>query len=194
MFVKICGITNREDAECAVECGAGAVGFIFHPGSPRFVRYEEVAEWIDSVPGSVWRVGVFVDRPAREVERVCHELGLDVAQLHGSEAANETPRDVRVWKAFRAGGELDTNFPCEALLLDGAGSGQTFDWRAARRVNKPVVLAGGLSEENVEQAMEQAQPWGVDVCSSLEVRPGKKDHARVARFLKLCQPALLSSH
>ena len=75
MFVKICGITNREDAECAVECGAGAVGFIFHPGSPRFVRYEEVAEWIDCVPGSVWRVGVFVDRPAREVERVCSELG-----------------------------------------------------------------------------------------------------------------------
>jgi phosphoribosylanthranilate isomerase len=190
MFVKVCGITNREDAECAVEYGAGAVGFIFHPGSPRYVRQEALARWIDCLPASVWRVGVFVDRPAREVERVCRELRLDVAQLHGSEAASDAPSGVRVWKAFRVSGELHADFPCEALLLDGAGSGQTFDWRISRRVSKPVVLAGGLSEENVERAMEQARPWGVDVCSSLETYPGKKDHARMARFLKVCQPAL----
>ena len=114
--------------------------------------------------------------------------------LHGSESASDVPARVRVWKAFRVNGDVIPDFPGEALLLDGTASRRTFDWKiAAPRVNKPVVLAGGLSEENVEQAIEQAQPWGVDVCSSLEVRPGKKDHARVARFLKLCQPALLSN-
>ena len=191
MFVKICGITNREDAAGAVEHGAGAVGFIFHPGSQRYVRPERVAAWIDCVPASVWRVGVFVDRPAMEVERVCRELRLDVAQLHGSERAGDAPRGVRVWKALRAGRALETDFPAEALLLDGARSGETCDWKMARRVSKPVVLAGGLTEENVEQAIEQAQPWGVDVCSSLESYPGKKDHSRMSRFLKICQPALL---
>ena len=197
MFVKICGITNRDDAQAAVEGGAGALGFIFHPASPRFVNAEALADWIDVVPAHVWRVGVFVDRTPSEVRRVSSLLRLDVAQLHGAESPADVPEDLRVWKAFRIDDRFPRDaeaFPVEAVLLDGSGSGQTFDWNLARGARHRVVLAGGLNEHNIDRAIEQAQPWGVDACSSLEISPGKKDHARLARFLKACYPVLLNSN
>ncbi len=197
MFVKICGITNRDDAQAAVDGGAGALGFIFHPKSPRFVEPEAVASWLNRVPAAVWRVGVFVDRPVAEVERICRLLQLDVAQLHGSESPADVPGSLRVWKAFRVTDRLPENvdaFDVEAVLLDGAASGRSFDWRLAGGWKRQVILAGGLNESNVERAIEQAQPWGLDACSSLEAYPGKKDHARMARFLKACHPALLNTN
>ncbi len=193
MFVKVCGITRREDALAAVESGAGAVGFIFHPLSPRYVPPRAVGEWIEDLPADIWRVGVFVDQTPAAVERICADLHLDVAQLHGSERAADVPAAVRVWKAFRVHGALDLaveEFPAEAVLLDGARSGEPFDWRLARGVRRRVILAGGLNEHNVAAAIEEALPWGVDACSCLESSPGKKDHARMARFLKACQPLL----
>ncbi len=195
MFVKICGITNCEDAFAAIDAGARAVGFIFHPKSPRFISPESLQEWIGELPSDVWRVGVFVDQPREYVAQTCRRLGLDVAQLHGSESVADLPDGVRVWKAFRLSGQIPSNassYPVEAVLLDGASSGRTFDWSVARTIHVPVVLAGGLDEQNVREAIATAEPWGVDACSSLEISPGRKDHARVARFLKACQPELVN--
>jgi phosphoribosylanthranilate isomerase len=193
MFVKICGITNPDDAQAAIDNGAGALGFIFHPASPRFVSPNLLAQWIGRIPPQVRRVGVFVDRPAAEVDETCSKLGLDVAQLHGSESPADAPQSIPVWKAFRISGEIAPEvheFPAEAVLLDGESTGVSFDWPLARQVRRPFLLAGGLTEHNVAQAIEEAQPWGIDVSSSLELYPGKKDHARLARFLKACRQAL----
>jgi phosphoribosylanthranilate isomerase len=197
MFVKICGITNPEDAQAAIDNGAGALGFIFHPLSPRFVSPNQLAQWIGQVPPQVRRVGVFVDRPAMEVDGICRQLGLDAAQLHGSETAADVPRSVPVWKAFRITTAIAPEvheFPAEAVLLDGESPGVSFDWSLARQVRRPFLLAGGLTDRNVAQAIEEAHPWGIDVSSSLELYPGKKDRARLVRFLKACQPALSTTY
>lgn len=195
MFVKVCGITNRADAWAAIDAGAQALGFVLHPASPRYISLEFLREWIDEMPREIWRVGVFVDRPGAEIERICAELRLDVAQLHGNEPPDAMPRGLRVWKAFRLGNELpsrEMDYPVEAVMLDGAASGRSFDWRIARGLDQRVVLAGGLNEENVAEAIGVAQPWGVDACSSLEVAPGRKDRARMARFIEACQQQVAS--
>jgi phosphoribosylanthranilate isomerase len=197
MLVKICGITNREDALAAVGCGANALGFIFHPASARFISPDVLPLWIDEIPPHVRRVGVFVDRPASEVSAICGTLGLDVAQLHGSESAADVPEGIASWKAFRIGNTIPAevhSFPSEAVLLDGASSGVAFDWSLTREVRRAFLLAGGLTEDNVTQAIEQTRPWGIDVSSSLELYPGKKDHARMARFLKACQQAFSTTY
>jgi phosphoribosylanthranilate isomerase len=193
MFVKICGITNREDAQAAVDGGARALGFILHPDSPRYVQPHALARWVDDLPPDIWRVGVFVNRPKADVETLCRELRLDVAQLHGSESETDVPQSLRVWKAFRIGHQLPLGldeYAVEAVLMDGTASGHTFDWKLARNIKQNVILAGGLNEQNVARAIREARPWGVDACSSLEIHPGKKDHARMARFLKACHHLL----
>ncbi len=193
MLIKICGITNPEDGLAAVACGAGALGFIFHPQSPRYIAPAALAEWIDDIPRSIRKAGVFVDRRPEEVEDICGRLNLDVAQLHGSEGAADAPRGVAVWKAVRVNGSIGEAleaFPAEALLLDGPASGRAFDWRLARTVKKRVILAGGLNEHNVAEAIAAAHPWGIDACSCLEASPGKKDHNRMERFIDACKSAL----
>ena len=197
MFVKVCGITNLEDALAAVQAGANALGFIFHPASPRYIAPSALAKWIAQIPAHIWRVGVWVDQPAEEIEQISRSLGLHVAQLHGSEMPEAFPQGLRIWKAIRVRDHFDpswNDYPCEALLLDGPSSGARFDWSIARQARTPVILAGGLDEENIGQAIAAVKPWGVDVCSSLEGTPGHKDHARMARFLEVCQPALLKPH
>ena len=194
MMVKICGITNREDAVAAMECGAGALGFNFYPASPRFVTLQAAREVIESLPGGVLKVGVFVNDAPEKVSEIVRELALDVAQLHGDEPESQFPRGVRVWKAVRVNSAfrasaMDEN-PAEAVLLDAGtaglfgGSGQTFDWSRAAGCRKKFILAGGLDAGNVARAIAQARPWGVDACSRLEAAPGRKDHARLAAFLK----------
>ena len=186
MIVKVCGITNREDATAAVEAGAGALGFNFYPKSPRYIAPSDAAAIV--VPAGVLRVGVFVNEP-RAAEIVA-EAGLDIAQLHGDET--EAPAGVRVWKAFRVNEQFRLenfeSFPAEAYLLDTptayyGGSGHTFDWSRARGASRRILLAGGLDADNVETAIRIAQPWGVDACSRLESSPGRKDHSRMARFI-----------
>ncbi len=194
MMIKICGITNLEDARAAVENGATALGFNFFPASPRFVSTAEAARVIASLPAAVCKVGVFVNVAPGEVAETARALALDVAQLHGDETAAQFPRGVRVWKAVRVDAEFQPDlldaYPAEAVLLDAAGaglyggSGQTFDWSRAVGSKRKIVLAGGLDANNVGRAIEQAQPWGVDACSRIEASPGKKDHARMAAFLK----------
>jgi phosphoribosylanthranilate isomerase len=190
--VKVCGITNVDDAMAAVEAGAGALGFNFYPGSPRYLSGTDAAAITAGVAAGVLKVGVFVNEKPERILAIARAVGLDVVQLHGDESAADVPVGVRVWKAFRVGDgfglEQLESFPAEAYLLDTptalyGGSGHTFDWSRARGGARRILLAGGLDESNVRQAIEAAQPWGVDACSRLESAPGKKDHGRMARFI-----------
>ena len=199
MIVKVCGITNPEDARAAVEGGATALGFNFYPASPRYVSPERAAELAACIPATVWKVGVFVNESRERMAETARIAGLDVAQLHGEEAPEDYPAGLRVWKAVRVENGFDLAHcqpsPAEALLLDGpagslyGGAGAAFDWRLARGAVR-VVLAGGLDEANVRAAIAQARPWGVDACSRLESAPGKKDHRRMAAFLKAALESL----
>jgi phosphoribosylanthranilate isomerase len=190
MMVKICGITSREDALAAAEAGAAALGFNFYSKSPRCLTREVAASILAVLPAAVWKVGIFVNEPGERVAAVAGALGLDVVQLHG---AAEPPAGLRVWKAVRVGAEFHSSqleaFQAEAFLLDTAsdelygGTGKTFDWALARGAGRKVILAGGLDETNVREAIRAARPWGVDACSRLESSPGRKDHHKVARFI-----------
>ncbi|MBZ5610398.1 MAG: phosphoribosylanthranilate isomerase [Acidobacteriia bacterium] len=192
MMVKICGITNREDAMAAVEAGASAIGFNFYRDSPRYVSPTGAAMVAAKIPASVWKVGVFVDERPDAVAKIALEVGLDVAQLHGLAEA----RGIRIWRACQAADDQSMLIAqvgyetAEALLIDTpsetlrGGTGQTFDWSRARFTGKKVIVAGGLDASNVRQAIEEAQPWGVDACSRLEKSPGLKDHEKMRQFIK----------
>ena len=193
MIVKICGITNREDALAAIEGGAAALGFNFYPRSPRYVDPERAAELLAVAPAGVWKVGVFVNESPEEILEIAQRLGLDVVQLHGDEV--RYPAGLRIWRAatvdenFRLA-DLD-QYPAEAVLLDApsgdayGGTGRTFDWsKASGATELKIILAGGLDAANVRQAIAAAHPWGVDVCSRIEFSPGRKDHVKMAQFLK----------
>jgi phosphoribosylanthranilate isomerase len=186
MFVKICGITNREDALAAIEAGAIALGFVFHKPSPRCADPTALQSWISEIPPNVWKVGVFVNESPEAIEQIAASLQLDVAQLHGDETPGRHPRGIRIWKAFRVynGTAPDHNYPAEALLLDGPGKGHTFDWRIAQGMPGKVIVAGGLTPDNVRAAIEQTNPWAVDTASGVEASPGRKDHARMKQFIQ----------
>jgi phosphoribosylanthranilate isomerase len=182
MFVKICGITNREDALAAVGAGARALGFIFYSASPRHVTARQLEPWVNEIPPEVWRVGVFVDEAPDEIERIGRLVGLDIAQLHGSETPDRHPH-LRIWKAFRVK-EADTIVPdypaAEAILIDG----YEYDWTRTAHFTRPLILAGGLDENNVRDRIERSKPWGVDVASGIESSPGRKDHVRMKKFIE----------
>lgn len=188
MFVKICGLTNLEDTVAAAEAGAQAVGFNFVSSSPRYIEENSLAEWIDQVPAHIWKVGVFADEPKSRVKAVCERLGLEVAQLHGNEKPGDIPSGLRVWKAARIRPGFDAaaldQFNTEALLLDGPASGVPFQWSAIRLNGRKLVLAGGLDATNVCEAIRVTQPWGVDVCSRIEISPRKKDKKLMTQFIE----------
>lgn len=188
MMVKICGITNLDDALAAVEGGATALGFNFWPRSARYVSPDDAHHIIRELPSTVWKVGVFVDEERGAVADIARAVRLDVVQLHGRETAREFPDSLRVWKAVRVAKDFDpaalAAYPAEAVLLDGPENGVAFDWKIGARSPKKVIIAGGLDATNVRQAIEQAHPWGVDACSRLESAPGRKDQDRMARFLE----------
>jgi len=185
-MVKICGITNREDALAAIEGGAAALGFNFYPASPRYIAPDQAAAIIAGLTSAIWKVGVFVDESPETMLRIARQAGLDIAQLHGSESPVDYPQGIRVWKAIRVGQafSLPTLLPAEAVLLDGLASGQSFDWTRVPHGTARLILAGGLDAGNVRQAIEQVRPWGVDACSLLESAPGRKDHFKMAEFLR----------
>ena len=199
-ILKICGITNQEDADAAMEGGATALGFNFYARSPRYVTPEQAAR-IVSRPG-VRRVGVFVNESRARVEEIARVASLHVAQLHGDESPAEYPAAMGVWKAARVDAGFDMarfeNCPVEALLLDGpaaelyGGAGKTFDWGLANTSARRIILAGGLDASNVAQAIVLARPWGVDACSRIESAPGKKDHRKMNDFLQAAKAALWS--
>jgi phosphoribosylanthranilate isomerase len=200
MIVKICGITNQEDAAAAIAGGATAIGFNFYPKSPRYIAPEWAAA-IASQPG-VRRVGVFVNELPARVAQIAVAAALDIVQLHGDETPAEYPAGLIVWKGARVAAGFDFSVyedsPAEALLLDGpaaelyGGSGQSFDWRLAALVRKRIIVAGGLDASNVARAVAMAHPWGVDACSRIESTPGKKDHKKMNDFLQAARAALLS--
>jgi phosphoribosylanthranilate isomerase len=195
--VKVCGITNLEDALAAVEAGAGVLGFNFYRRSPRFIEPGAAREIIERLPEGILCVGVFVNDERQTVEDVVAESGVGVVQLHGDESPSfcESLAGLRVIKALRVGEEFvpesAADYRVEAILLDSfsrterGGTGRTFDWSLARRTREHVrqlYLAGGLTPENVREAIEAVEPYAVDVCSGIEREPGRKDHARMREF------------
>lgn len=190
MIIKICGITNRDDALSAVEAGANALGFNFYAGSPRRITPEDARRIVDHLPAGVLKVGIFVDETNSRMTAVLAQAGLDVAQVHGDTRIS----GLRFWRARQVNGSFSVavldDSSAEAFLLDTAssglrgGTGQCFDWSKARLPGARIVIAGGLDGSNVRQAIEQAQPWGVDACSRLESSPGKKDALKMKQFVK----------
>ena len=189
MMVKICGITNREDAMAAVEAGASAIGFNFYRESPRYISPTGASMIAAKIPANVWKVGIFVHETPETIARIALDAGLDVAQLYGISQA----RGIRVWRAIQANESLLSHVndeTAEAVLLDTpsddlhGGTGTSFDWSRAKGLPKHIIIAGGLDATNVRRAIEQAQPWGVDACSRLEKSPGLKDHEKVREFVK----------
>ncbi|KAA0234506.1 MAG: phosphoribosylanthranilate isomerase [Actinobacteria bacterium] len=199
MFVKICGMTNEDDALLAVGMGADAVGFVFAP-SPRQITPGKVADIVKRLPYEVLTVGVFRDQAPDLVARTVHETGLRAAQLHG----HETPADAQwlasrvpvVICAFPAGDpalEHVDDFGADAILIDSPtpGSGEVFDWSLAEGapVNRRLILAGGLTPENVAEAVRLVEPWGVDVSTGVEAAPGRKDPIKVQSFVRNAKAA-----
>ena len=193
MFVKICGVTNEDDALFAVAMGADAVGFIFAP-SPRQVAAQTVYDITRRLPPEVLTVGVFRDElPARVIE-IAHKSGVKAVQLHGRETpeqAKEIGGSIRwVIKAFGSDSpqlpQAD-QYGTDLVMLDSPspGSGKLFDWRLASDVpdGLRLILAGGLDPDNVADAIELVEPWGVDAASGTEASPGKKDPTKVRRFI-----------
>jgi phosphoribosylanthranilate isomerase len=204
MHIKICGLTNLDDALAALDAGADYLGFNFYPKSPRYVTPEacgRIRAELSRRGSRATSVGVFVNNPIAEVATLLDTCGLDLAQLHGDERAEHlTVLWGRAFKVVRNPGALDDAeaqalsvfSPGQpALMVDAlapnlyGGSGQLADWQAAARLaaRYPLFLAGGLNPANVGAAIEQVNPWGVDVASGVEAAPGQKDHAKMRAFV-----------
>ncbi len=202
VLVKICGITSLEDATVIIDAGATALGFNFYRRSPRYIEPEAAARIIAQLPAGIDTVGVFVNSPLDEVAAVRSTAGIGVVQLHGEEDPAAYAGAGPLWRAVRVEGNFDASdipaWPVEAILLDGpagnlyGGAGIPFDWQAARSLPIRVVIAGGLSPDNVAEAIKVARPWGVDACSRLETAPGIKDHKKIRAFLDAVRAAKIS--
>jgi phosphoribosylanthranilate isomerase len=195
--VKICGITNADDALAAAQAGADAVGFVFVDTSPRCVDIATVAAILPQLPPFVTTVGLFMNNSSATVSAVLDKLELDLLQFHGQETASYCEQfGQRYIKAISMGGDanpkveaaqhkLALGFLCDSHAPgEAGGSGKTFDWTKLPQLVKPVILAGGLRVENVADAVRQVRPWAVDVSSGVEAARGKKDHAKIAAFIE----------
>ena len=213
-WVKICGITNLEDALHAVDAGADALGFVFYEKSPRKAGVQTTREVIRELPGRIEKVGVFVDHEPEQVREIVSQTGLTTVQLHGKKLLDrvwsekvpvEQSLGVRKMIPVIPGDSLKdrgvlisegAHDKVFALLFDSqsngnmGGTGTTFDWRGTRAMVQvislkiPVIVAGGLTAENVAEAIRLLQPFGVDVSSGVEAQPGKKDPTKVNAFIK----------
>ena len=197
--IKICGITNLEDASFAAECGADALGFIFYSRSPRYVALERVKRIIGKLPDSISKVGVFVNQELQEVKKTVEFCGLDLLQLHGDESpeyCRQFPSSLLI-KAFSPRREPDLrrlrNYPARAIVVDTydpmcyGGTGRRSNWRLAVKVKEThsLILAGGLNLGNIREAIETVSPHAVDVNSGVESSPGRKDHERVKAIIEI---------
>lgn len=204
--IKICGLTTRQDAEAAIELGADALGFNFFPGSKRFVGTDR--DWIVTLPGDVEKIAVLVNPSWDEAKTIAEARGIDMLQLHGAETPEFCRRlladGIRFEKALPVAGADSLNdladFSTSTVLLDSSaggefgGSGRTFPWEIARRFvaahpHLRVVLAGGLTPENVAEAIAIVQPFGVDVTTGVEAAPGRKDYGRLRAFIAAARAA-----
>ncbi len=195
--IKICGITNNEDAAAAVEFGADALGFIFFRGSKRYIDPAAAGEIISKLPPFITAVGVFVNQDLDEIKEIIDIAGVSAVQLHG----DETPEfcssvPAKVIKALRVKDNIDTDslaqYPVQAILLDTysdseyGGTGKSFDWGILKdiKIEQKIILSGGLSPDNVAQATDAVRPYAVDVNSGVEAGPGKKDHEKLKKFIE----------
>ena len=199
MKIKICGITNSDDALACAAAGVDMIGLNFYEQSPRYIQPEQARTIARTLPSSTQAVGIFVDAPVEEIRRVARDVGLRVVQLHGSESPEmcaELARDFEIIKALQIGGGFGAQrasvYPMCTILVDTydermvGGTGDVVDWELARATKKfasRLILAGGLSPENVAQAIATVNPDGVDVCSSVESAPGVKDPGRIQQFV-----------
>lgn len=200
--VKICGITRLEDALEAISAGADALGFVFYKPSPRYVSPETAAGIIAQLPPFVTTVALFVDEPEAEISRILSLTGCDLIQFHGDESPGFCAQFNRPWiKALRVkdaeslSAELNAYRNARALLLDSyrpgvpGGTGETFNWELIPdNPPRPIILAGGLTPENITTAVQQLQPYGVDVSGGVEAQKGIKDPAKIHAFIRGANP------
>jgi phosphoribosylanthranilate isomerase len=203
--IKICGVTNVKDAAACAELGANMIGFNFYPQSPRYIEPKVARRIIDAIPPGVYAVGVFVDASAEEIRNIADAAGVPCIQIHGRtppDTCSELAREFRVIRAFSTNPqfrpqEVSLFDDCDVLVdahhpnLHG-GTGLTCDWRAARTVGtfaRFLILSGGLTKQNVSQAITTVAPHAVDVCSGVESAPGVKDHRAVENFVTAVRTA-----
>ncbi|OUR63513.1 N-(5'-phosphoribosyl)anthranilate isomerase [Methylophaga sp. 42_25_T18] len=195
--VKICGITRRQDAEFAVENGADALGLVFYPASPRAVTIAQAKEIVAKLPPFINIVALFVDADVEQVQACLNELPIDILQFHGDESAAYCEQFGKTYlKAIRMRDKVDLVSLAEeyssasAILLDSyqagvpGGTGQVFDWSLIKKIDKPIILAGGLNIDNVAMAIKQVQPYAVDVSGGVEQSKGIKDHQKISAFMQ----------
>lgn len=197
MKIKICGITNLEDAKYCVKLGADAVGFIFYKQSKRYVEPTIAKNIISELPPFISNVGVFVNEDKKTVNSIAKDLKLSLVQLHGEESPDYVSTiNYPVIKSFRIDDKFDFsklgNYSNCSFLLDAfhkteyGGTGLSFDWtKIPLNLRKKIILAGGVSEENIELIHNQINPYAVDISSSVEIEPGKKDHKKLDRLFKI---------
>ena len=201
--VKICGLTNVEDALAAADFGADALGFVFFAGSPRYIAPEKAAGIISRLPAFITTVGVFVNEAADRLKHICETSGIDVAQFHGDEPPEACSVCPRAIKAFRIKDFTDLNllglYRTSALLLDAyapdsyGGTGQIFNWDIAVEAKRfgNIILSGGLNPDNIEKAVKWVMPYAVDVSSGVEASKGKKDLKKMRAFIERAKRAAL---
>jgi phosphoribosylanthranilate isomerase len=195
MRVKICGITNLEDALIASDLGADALGFVFAKGSSRTITPEAAGNIIRKLPPFIVPVGVFVDSPVKEILSIIEIIGIQCVQLHGDETLSEYSKlNIPVIKSFRVDEHFHEDrllqFPATAYLLDAfvkgtmGGTGKTFDWNIAlaAKTYGRIILAGGLTPENISDAIKRVKPYGIDISSGVESEPGKKDKRKLQQL------------
>ena len=203
MRIKICGITNFDDAMAAVDYGTDALGFVFFKQSPRYITYKKAAAIIEKLPPCVTTIGVFVDESPGQIEKTAAMSGIDVVQLHGNEPPQKMACSRRIIKAIRVK-SLESLDPLihfkdwvSAFLLDTytpdifGGTGQIFNWDIAVEAKRygRIILAGGLTPDNIAEAVRRVRPYGVDVSSGVEAEKGKKDHDKLKLFIKRAREA-----
>lgn len=190
--IKICGITNKKDAMMVSNFGADAIGFVFAE-SKRRITPEKAKTIIKELPPFITTVGIFVDEKLKEINRIIEFTSLDAVQLHGNETREycdkvnrKVIKGIQVTKDDTKESLLNKmrNYSVSAFILDpGKGSGKTFNWKIARDIDKPIIIAGGLSPENVKQVIQELNPYGVDVSTGVEKDYGKKDKEKVKKFI-----------
>ncbi len=200
IYIKVCGITNFQDALALAESGVNALGFIFYPKSKRYIPPEKANEIIKELPPFASTVGVFVNEKMEDVIDVIRRCPVDVLQFHGDESPEYCSQfNKRVIKAFRIKGDFSFDifegYSINAFLLDSyseseyGGTGEVFDWDfavLARKFGK-IILAGGLNPLNIEDALIKVHPYGIDMSSCVEIEPGKKDINKVKEIVKICK-------